>query len=475
MEVELYPLQPKQQEFADSTAKYRLMGGSKGGGKSYAFRAEAVRQSMSRKNVRGLVLRRTLSEIRENTILPMESELPRGTYKHNENHKEITFYPTNSVLHYSYCRNLRDVLQFQGVEYDFIGIEELTHWTYQEWRMLMGSLRSTKKGVSPNFFASTNPGNRGHKWVKRLFLQHQFEENEKGVFKPEQFAFIPARVWDNAVLMERQPEYVLELNALPEHLRRAYRDGDWDVLEGQFFPEFREDLHVVNPFMPVARRRIVAIDYGSAAPACALWLAEDMEGKVWCYRELYITGQTYRGLALRIKAMTPEHERIDGYYGDPSFVEKKNEGTGSTAYQEFRAVGITLRKAVNDREAGWNIVRQCLQPYTDLQTGTITTTLKITRNCANLIRTMPDMIHDTVKVDDLDSSLEDHAPDALRYGLMALKPKRQDLKTYVSAEQAMVKPLLDRAAGERKPAFDFERKKPEDDAEESSGFLRSEF
>lgn len=475
MELEIYNLQPKQQEFADSEAKFRLFGGAKGGGKSYAFRAEAVNQSMSRKGVRGLILRRTLSEIRENTILPIETEMPQGTYKHNENHKELTFFPTGSVLHYSYCKNLKDVKQFQGVEYDFIGIEELTHWTYTEWFTLMGSLRSTKKGVRPNFFASANPGGIGHKWVRRVFVHKKFEENEKGIFTPDQFDFIPARVWDNKILLENDPTYLATLNAMPEHLRRALRDGDWNVFEGQFFPEFREDLHVIAPFKIIARRRIVALDYGFKNPSCVLWMAEDMEGKVYVYRELYVTNKTYAQLATMIKAMTPADERIDGYYGDPAFVQKRNEGTGTTAYQEFRAKGIVLRGAVNDRLAGWTLIRECLQPYRDMQTGRIETTVKITRNCSNLIRTLPDMIHDSVKVEDMDTSGEDHAPDTFRYGLMALKPQRQDLNAYVSVGTATTEPLFQKVQGTNKRSFDNVFKKPEDRDEKGSGFFGQQF
>ena len=475
MEHELYSLQPKQQEFANSEAKFRLFGGSKGGGKSYGFRAESVRQCLSRRDVRGLILRRTLSEIRENTVLPIEAEMPRGSYKHNENHKELTFYPTNSVLHYSYCRNLKDVKQFQGVEYDFIGIEELTHWTYNEWFTLMGSLRSTKKGVRPNFFATANPGGVGHKWVRRMFLHKQFEENEKGIYQPDNFDFIPARVWDNKILIENDPTYLATLNALPEHMRRALRDGDWDVFEGQFFPEFRDELHVIAPFHIVARRRIVALDYGFKNPSCVLWFAEDMNGKVYVYRELYVTGKTYAQLATMIKAMTPEGEEIDGYYGDPAFVQKKNEGTGTTAFQEFQAKGITLRGAVNDRLAGWTLVRECLQPYKDVQTGKIETTVKITRNCSNLIRTLPDMIHDSVKVEDMDTSGEDHAPDTFRYGLMALKPQRQDLESYISVAKATTEPLMQKVQSTITRTFDNVFKKPEYMEEKSSGFLQQEF
>lgn len=475
-QFELYKLQPKQQEFATSTAKYRLFGGAKGGGKSYAVRAEIVRQCLSRPNVRGLVLRRKLSEVRKNTILPMLAEIPAALYTHNEFHREVRFYQ-GSVLEYSFCKSAKDVEQFQGMEYDFIAIEELTHWKYLEWRKLMGSLRSTKSNVRPNFFASTNPGSIGHAWVKRLWLSHKFEDNERGVFQATDFHFIPARIWDNKVLMESDPSYMLELDALPDKLRRAFRDGDWNVFEGQFFPEFRDDLHIVAPFIPHnVRRRIFALDYGFTAPSAGLWLAEDQNLNIWCYRELYLERQTYGNLALRINAMTPEGEMLDGYYGDPAFVNKKNEGTGTTAFEEFSAHGISLIGANNNRLEGWNMIRECLQPYRDRNTGETRTILHVTSNCGNLIRTLPDLVHDAVKVDDVDTKGEDHAPDALRYGLMALQPRRGDLEDYIAMSEAIPsrRPLNAIVPGSQEN-FDNRLQKREDDGDNSGGFRSVKF
>lgn len=140
-------------------AIYRLYGGQKGGGKSKAMRAECVGQCLSAPDIRGLVLRRTFPEVRENMIVPMQKELPAqttGFYKYNVNDGIFTFY-NGSTIRFSYCRNLQDVLNYQGLEYDFICIEELTHWKEEEWQILMGCLRTTRAGIIPNFFASTNP------------------------------------------------------------------------------------------------------------------------------------------------------------------------------------------------------------------------------------------------------------------------------------------------------------------------------
>ena len=92
-------------------------------------------------------------------------------------------------------------------------------------------------------YYTCNPGNVGHGWVKRLFIDRRYNEGEDA----GDYAFIPARIWDNAVLMEADPGYVRQLQSLPEELRRAHLDGDWDVFLGQYFKEFSRDLHIINP------------------------------------------------------------------------------------------------------------------------------------------------------------------------------------------------------------------------------------
>lgn len=222
--------------------------------------------------------------------------------------------------------------------------------------------------------------------------------------------------------MEKDPRYIDRLRALPEKLRRAYLEGDRDVFDGQYFDEFRRKLHVTHPQIPIegVRKRIVAFDYGYSNPSAVYRLALMNSGEVIVYRELYVTKQTYRQLGLRIKAMTTAAEEIDAYIADPAIVNKKNEVTGTSAKQEFAAVGIGLTPAQNSRVDGWNIVRRYLQPLRNPNNGRKTALLKIAKNCVELIRTLPMLQHDPRNNEDLDTRQEDHAADALRYGLMHL-------------------------------------------------------
>lgn len=417
--ITLYELQPKQREFSNTFAKYRLFGGAKGGGKSYAARAECVKQCMSAPLIRGLVLRRTMPEVRENMITPFMRELPHQLYSINSQSGIMTFHQTHSTIWFTHCQNTKDVYRFQGLQFDFICIEELTQWTEEEFKILAGCLRADRAGIIPNLFATANPGGIGHAWVKRLFIDRKFEEYER----PEEYAFIPAKVWDNPALLAIQPDYPNQLRALPEKLRRAYLDGDWDIFEGQYFNEFRREIHVVPPYIPMTgiKRRIIAFDYGySPHPSAVYWIAEFNSGKVCIYRELVVTKKTYGDLALNILALTTEDEVIDFTVCDPSIVNKANEVTGSTAAAEMAAKGLKIQGANNDRMMRWNAYREYMKITTDPNTGQLTSKITITSNCSYLIRTLPQLVHDERKPDDLDTRGEDHGADGSGYGLVTL-------------------------------------------------------
>lgn len=399
----LYDLQLKQRKFADTFVKYRLYWGAKWGGKSYAMRAECVKQCLSAPNVRWLALRRTFPEIQENMVIPMQMEVPLQLWEKVWN---VFKFKNGSTLRFSHCNHFKDVLKYQGVEYDFICIEELTHWGEDEFKMLMSSLRTSRDGIVPNFFGSTNPWWIWHAWVKRLFIDRDFNKWER----PENYAFIPAKVYDNQVIMETMPDYVEALDSLPEMERRAYRDGDWDVFKWQYFKDFRREIHTIEPVIPKnVKRRIIALDYWYSAPSAVYWMSLMSDDTVIVYRELYQTELTYKQLALKIKAMTPELEKIDCIMVDPAIVNKRSETTWTSGSEEMAKVWLQVRWADNARIKGWTVLRQALQHKIDPNTQEITAQLKITTNCENLIRTLPIMIHDETNIEDLNSAVEDHA------------------------------------------------------------------
>ena len=321
-----------------------------------------------------------------------------------------------------------------SAEYDFICIDEMTQFTEYQFKMLLTRLRSTKPGVIPNFFGASNPGDCGHMWVKRLFIDKNFSNEERiAGFTPDMFEFIPSRVFDNTFLMENDPLYIINLRQLPEKQRLSMLDGNWDAFEGQFFSEFTKEVHVVNPFqIPDNWERYICGDYGYSAPSAIYWLAiEPQDGCVYVYRELYENHLTAKQLCGKIKALTGENERISRVIFDPHCWDKR-ESDKSLA-DVFWSNGVFAVKGNNNRTSGTNLMREYLKIYLGSD-GKSTSRLKFFSNCTELIRTLPSLIHDKTKPELYDTHGEDHSADSVRYGVMGTEYEVEPEKDYSHLE-----------------------------------------
>ena len=311
-----------------------------------------------------------------------------------------------------------------GQEYDVIGLEEATHFTETQMQFLTTCNRSVRTDFSPRMYYTCNPGGVGHAWVKRLFIDRDYRNSENAA----DYVFIPARVTDNPVLLRNDPQYLVTLENLPPHLRKAYLDGNWDVLEGQYFPEFDRERHVIRPgAIPAHWKRFRAMDWGYNDPCCVLWFAVAPDGKILVYRELYVRRVLSSGIAARVKALS-EGERIAYTVASPDAWQQRGlKGAEGTSIAEvFANNGVPLLPADNARIPGWQRVRETLAPGPDGEPA-----LQIFETCKNLIRTLPLLTYDAHDAEDVSDTCEDHAPEALRYGLMsrprpgAEKPERK--------------------------------------------------
>ncbi len=412
---------PKQVQFFKSHKRYVAYGGARGGGKSWAARTKAVLLAIEPqyKGIQILLLRRSLKELRENHVLPL-LKLLNGVAKYRDQDKEFIFAHGPQIasrIVLGYCETERDILQYQGQAYDVIFLEEATQFTEFQFQTLTESNRSSgmmETRFQPRMYFTCNPGGVGHAWMKRLFIDRNYRNKEK----PENYDFIPSSVYENEYLMSNNPEYVENLENLPEMRRRAMLHGDWDVFEGQYFTEFNRDLHVIEvPQMPLHWKRYRVLDYGLDMLAC-YWIAVDTWGQSIAYKEAYESDLIISSAAKRIKEMT--NEPITLTYAPPDLWNRRQD-TGKSAADVFRENGVVLTKANNDRVQGWYNVKEMLKPYEekDEQTGeTVTKTrLKITKNCKNLIRCLPLLQHDEKNPNDVANEPHEltHAPDALRY------------------------------------------------------------
>ena len=218
--------------------------------------------------------------------------------------------------------------------------------------------------------------------------------------------------------MEADPDYIKRLDALPEKERKALKDGNWDIFDGQYFTEFDRKIHVIEPFeIPDNWDRYRTIDYGLDM-LCCLWVAIDPKGNEYVYKELYEPNLIVSKAAARILEVNGD-DKIKFTYAPPDLWNRRND-TGKSACDIFRENGVILRRSANNRVQGWYAVAEHIKQYeaTDEQTGEKYTTskLKFFNTCINIIRTLPIIQHDEKNANDVAKEPHEftHAPDALR-------------------------------------------------------------
>jgi len=259
--VTFQPKQEKAYELSNITPVL-FFGGSKGGGKSYFIRGREVLRRAEFPESKGLIVRKTYPELLANHIRPFFQEYPAVREWYNKAEKTI-YWPNGSTTEFSYLQHTDDVYTYQGREYEDISIDEVTQHEWEVVRILRSSNRTTNKDIKPTMVLTGNPGGVGHQEIKRIFIDQDFRDREK----PSDFAFVPAFVQDNKALITADPEYVQRLEDLPEHLRRAYLLGDWNIFSGKAFSQLNRSIHVIEPFEPPGDVRWFAgYDWGYSHP-----------------------------------------------------------------------------------------------------------------------------------------------------------------------------------------------------------------
>lgn len=327
---------------------------------------EAVRfATCGAPNLKIGLFRRTYPELYASVIEPLLETLDPSLYKYNDSKKVMYFPKTGCRIKFGHVQHDKDVFRYQGEEFDVIGIDELTLFNEYQFRFLKSRLRTTKAYWKPCFFATTNPGNIGHAWVKRIFIDRDLSTKEA----KETYEYIPAIIYDNPVLCETDPDYVARLENLDEDTKKAMLYGDWDSFAGQYFKEWRKDIHVIQPFaIPKEWRRIIALDYGFSNPSAVLWMAIDPDDNVYVYRELYVTRKTYSELLDEIRMMTAPNENIFAMVADPA-LQGKSPDTGVSFFDVAKQKKFNIIPGVNDRVPGWTVLRGFLKIEEDEKLG----------------------------------------------------------------------------------------------------------
>ena len=442
--IDLSRISDKQYKFLSADKKHVGFGGARGGGKSWSVRTKAKILAATYKGIKVLIVRRTFPELVNNHINELIEEL-NGIARYNKTEKVFTF-PNGSTIKFGYCNNDKDLLQYQGAEYDVIFLDEAT----QLQEMWIKKITACVRGVNDfpkRIYYTCNPGGASHGYFKRLFIDKVYEQGED----PADYDFIQALVTDNKALMESQPDYIKQLEALPPKLKEAWLYGRWDIFEGQFFEEFRTspDLqkcheagitqeealqqrrwtHVIEPFdLNKGEMRgwtiMRSYDFGYNKPFSLGYWAMDYDGVLYRIMEMYGCTQTPdEGVKWspdeqfrRISEFEREHPWLKGRkivdsVADPAIWDQSR---GESIAETAAKYGIYFTPGDNNRIPGWMQVHYRMQFDENGYAR-----MYVFNNCNAFIRTIPLMMYSETKPEDLDTKLEDHCPDEVRYMCMS--------------------------------------------------------
>lgn len=415
----------KQKLFFMARKRHIGYGGARGGGKSWAIRTKAKMLGSKYPGIRMLIVRRTYPELMENHIRILRTEL-YGIAKYNSQEKTLMFV-NGSMIKFMYCKNDADLGGIQGHEYDIIFLDEAGQLSEFQMKAITACCRGVNE-FPKRIYYTTNPGGQGHAYIKRIFVDRNYLPNEN----PDDYEFIQALVDDNKALMDKQPEYVQLLDALPYKLRQAWRYGKWDVFEGQVFGEFIDDpehyddhkrTHVINPFdIPATWTIYKSYDHGYAKPFSCGWYAISPSGRMYRIRELYgCTGEADVGVEWDVPQIARKIKEIER--DDPNLAGRHIYGVADTAIfasqsgpsiaEQFADEQVYFEKSDKYRLPG---KMQCHYRLAFDEDGL--PMFYVFNTCKNFIRTIPALIYSETDVEDVNTKMEDHIYDEWRYVCM---------------------------------------------------------
>lgn len=448
-DVDIAKFTPRQMEaikaLDSGLIKFLLYGGALGGGKSYFLRWCAARLLMRYFLLKGLTWVQVMlacedyPSLKDRQLTKIAREFPEWLGTSVADHKD---YGRCFILSPEYgngvvCfRNLDDASKYQSAEFAAILVDELTKNDYDSFTFLRTRLRwPGLTDIECQFIGGTNPGGIGHGWTKQFWMDKVFpDEFIRPTDYRSQFAYIPSKADDNPHL---DPGYWAMLDTLPLHIRKAFRDGDWDIFVGQAFQEWSAPIHVVEP-VPIPNNAPVymTFDWGFGAPFSIGWWWVDADGRVYRFAEWYgWNGSPNQGLRMAdsdvAKAILKKEsemgfikENLKVRYAGPDCFQKrpdyKGGGQGPSTAEVFAKEKLFLTVGDPSRVLKIRQFHERLKIPKDAKGNrTGTPMMLIYKNCVQFIRTIPSIVTHKNNVEEIDSTGEDHIFDEACHICMA--------------------------------------------------------
>lgn len=478
--------QPGPQTYVmESNAPEIFLGGARGGGKTDAIAGKWLQHEQRYgRAARGIVIRQILDDLEDLERRFLEI-FPLVGAKYNASKRIFTF-PSGARFRLSHAKNERVALRYKGKSFNFLAIEEAQDWPSLSFAWIVSSSLRSPEGVPVFTILTGNPGGPGQGALMERYVDHKPEESIPLVYERNGashtttvlrhrdeatgmiYEFVPAVLEDNPALTKNDPNYETRLKAVGAALYRAWRHGDWSSSSGSFFgAEFSEKYHVLEPFeIPPEWTFARGFDWGFSKPAAVIAAAisdgspgrrrlanGDIElvylpaGSVVVFDEIYTIstdefGREIHNVGARVDNTELGRliaERFRSIYfeisvADPSIFPKK--GSKSSVYEEMKEGGdsIELRESEEgvfefvspgetSRVAGWQKMIDLLRGAADPRPER--PGLYFMRGRArHLVRTLKNAPVSPLKKDDVDTTSEDHALDAVRYLLTSISVPR---------------------------------------------------
>lgn len=471
--------QPRQQvclsvcglwgEFKPAIADIVGYGGAAGGGKTDTLLLIGIIAALRYAHINVGYFRREFPQLEGpgGAILRSRDLISHIAQYNEQKHRWV--FPNGSILQFCHCKDASDVYNYQSQQFDILLIDEVTQFLKEMVKYLLTRNRATVEFPTFRPFAcfATNPGNVGHQYFKEEFVEVGEPEkvnlfvNETG--KTEKHIFIPSKLRDNQILVNRDPGYEdrvgnTELN------RKILLEGSWDVFAGQAFSELTRDLHIIEPFaIPSSWKRFGALDYGFNHPFSFGVFAVNDDGEVFLIKRA-----KYR--LKRVDEIVRIMDEISGGISTLAYIHAghdcwsvQRDGGPTIAEQFLKAIPkIVLTQANIDRVQGAAQVRQFIawkgtQEDKDGQPKDGKPRFFIFRNCQGVYDNLADRIFDPTRPEDVlkvdaDENGEggDDDYDMVRYGLMSrprpapqkeLKPPSNSFEKFMrkKAEERLLK------------------------------------